>query len=352
MAPSSLQHRRTHNLLLISKLLNQRDASSPFTLVLDSLEQSGKPLLAEFVKRAHVRGIVFASTLVQAKYIIQTSNTQVIFVSFTTLKKPSNVAVFIEAWKQSLPGWQREIVLHLKTEPTQKKLLVFDSLNTLSATQSSNLPGLLSSFISPTTSLVALHHTDIPSPVAQDNRDAYSPDSLTLLRYLATTIFTVHSLHHVLARKAARDRSHAEPSFGLDEGIEGILQGRGANNAEGLVLEMEHRRKSGRGVRERYFLPLSSKLNSTVQSGKMRDVVSLLEDHPQYRSPEEATSGAEEAAGESGTTFELGLTEKQKRDREGVVLPYYDAQKGGGEGGRILYDMGEEDDFDEEEDEI
>jgi len=35
-----------------------------------------------------------------------------------------------------------------------------------------------------------------------------------------------------------------------------------------------------------------------------------------------------------------------------VVLPYFDAQKGGGEGGRILYDMGEEDDFDEDEDEI
>ena len=31
------------------------------------------------------------------------------------------------------------------------------------------------------------------------------------------------------------------------------------------------------------------------------------------------------------------------------MLPYFDAQKGGGEGGRILYDMGEEDDFDEEE---
>lgn len=55
MAPTPfLQHRRTHNLLLISKLLNQRDASSPFTLVLDSLEQSGKPLLAEYMKRASV----------------------------------------------------------------------------------------------------------------------------------------------------------------------------------------------------------------------------------------------------------------------------------------------------------
>lgn len=53
-----------------------------------------------------------------------------------------------------------------------------------------------------------------------------------------------------------------------------------------------------------------------------------------------------------GPTFELGLSERQRQDREGVVLPYFDAQKGGGDGGRILYDMGSEDDFDEEEDEI
>lgn len=54
------------------------------------------------------------------------------------------------------------------------------------------------------------------------------------------------------------------------------------------------------------------------------------------------------------TTFNLGLTDKQRSDREGVVLPYFDAQReeGMGEGGRILYDMGEEDDFDEEEDEV
>jgi elongator complex protein 5 len=55
MAPTTIQHRRTHNILLISKLLNQRDASSPFTLVLDNLEQSGQPVLAEYSQRAHVR---------------------------------------------------------------------------------------------------------------------------------------------------------------------------------------------------------------------------------------------------------------------------------------------------------
>jgi elongator complex protein 5 len=54
MAPTNLQHRRTHNLLLVNKLINQRDAASPFTLVLDSVEQSARPLISELVKRAKV----------------------------------------------------------------------------------------------------------------------------------------------------------------------------------------------------------------------------------------------------------------------------------------------------------
>ena len=54
MAHSNLSHRRTHNLLLISKLLNQRDAASPFTLVLDSLEQPAKPLITDYLRRADV----------------------------------------------------------------------------------------------------------------------------------------------------------------------------------------------------------------------------------------------------------------------------------------------------------
>ena len=61
MAPTTIQHRRTHNILLISKLLNQRDASSPFTLVLDNLEQSGQPVLAEYSQRANVRHHVILS---------------------------------------------------------------------------------------------------------------------------------------------------------------------------------------------------------------------------------------------------------------------------------------------------
>jgi len=178
-----------------------------------------------------------------------------------------------------------------------------------------------------------------------------------MLKYLATTIFTTHSLHHILAQKAARERSLAEPVFGLEQGTEGVLLSQNANGKEGLVLEMEYRRKSGRGVREWYFLPHPSSpiALQTTRSlpSRGKETVILLEDHPLYRRPEQE-AGPEDAGGEADmdVTFNLGLTERQREAREGVVLPYFDAQKGGGEGGRILYDMGEEDDFDEEEDEI
>lgn len=54
MAPSLLQQRRTHNTLLFQKLLNLREGASPFTLILDTVEQSGAPVVREFARRAKV----------------------------------------------------------------------------------------------------------------------------------------------------------------------------------------------------------------------------------------------------------------------------------------------------------
>ena len=137
-----------------------------------------------------------------------------------------------------------------------------------------------------------------------------------------------------------------EPLFGIEEGTQGVLVGLGANDKRGCVVEMEYRRKSGRGIEEWFFLP---------ELGGGEGEIMLLEDQELFRRPEDedAGEGGVKEAGVDMATFDLGLTEKQRREREGVVLPYFDAQKGeGGAGGRILYDMGVEDDFDEEEDEI
>ncbi|KAA8643293.1 hypothetical protein EYZ11_002350 [Aspergillus tanneri] len=199
-------------------------------------------------------------------------------------------------------------------------------------------------------SLIVTFHQDVPRP---PSFSPYSPSPLSILTYLATTVIRLHSFSHILSQKAARDRSLAAPVFGLEEGQDGVLLGRvdkpiGSGSVGGVVLELEHRRKSGRGVLEWYFLPPASH----YPPNQAKEIVTLLDDHPLYHPPEDLdTQNSEE---EPESTFELRLTERQRKEREGVVLPYFDAQNGNGpgEGGRILYDMGEEDDFDEEEDEI
>ncbi|OMP83845.1 Elongator complex protein 5 [Diplodia seriata] len=344
-AAKQLQHRRAHNLLLISKLLNCRENASPFTLILDSLEQSGKGLVREFIRRANA------------------AKTRVVFVSFETLKKPKGADIFISASRKDPTALQTDLAAHAAAStPRQKTLLILDTLHPLTAhpRTSLTLPHFLSSLLSlsPTTSLLATYHVDIPLPAASA-ADPYAPHPLTLLRYIATTLLATHALPHVLAAKRAQDRSVAAPRFGLGEEVEGVVMRFKHVNCRvpalgrGVVVEMEYRRKSGRGVREWYFVP------TTAEGGEAgtttREKAILLEDHPLYGRAQTAAGSQAEEGDEMDTTFNLGLTERQRRDREGVVLPYFDAQRddgGPGEGGRILYDMGVEDDFDEEEDEI
>ncbi|DAA76660.1 TPA_exp: Uncharacterized protein A8136_7337 [Trichophyton benhamiae CBS 112371] len=343
MAPNDVSHRRTHNLLLISKLLNLREGAAPLTLVQDSLEQPAAPLLKEYIRRTKL------------------SKGHVTFVSFDTLTRPAGADTFINAAGKPYELIAEEVTSsYTASQPTGNQNITpkIDSVHPLlsprAGAKTVYLPEYLSSLLGPASphvqvSLVLVYHRHIPS---SPSSNPYSPSPLSLLTYLATTIITTHSMSQMLARKAAIDRSLAPPVFGLEEEVDGVLIGRvnqhlKGEKQDGIVLEMEHRRKSGRGIVEWYFLPHASKYSAKQAT----EVVILLDDHPLYKRKDNEVN---EESWEPESTFELGLTERQRRERDNVVLPYFDAQKGDGpgEGGRILYDMGEEDDFDEEEDEI
>lgn len=292
-------------------------------------------------------------------------------MSFETFKQPSDTDNFISCWYKSPAEIAKAVasaVAAAGSRGGQRCLLVIDSLTVLAnlsviSSSDLNLTAFLSTMLQPprtaseapvSVSLVAIYHTDIP---VNTSSAPYSPSPLLLLSYLATTVMTIHSLPILLAGNAATERSLAAPAFGLGQEAEGIVIGlkpfaKTLNPEErGIVIELEHRRKSGRGVHEMYFLPASRSKQSAVTAQAFKETVVLLDDHPNFQVAKEE-SNAEEL---TGMTFELGLTDRQRQEREGVVLPYFDAQKGGsgaGEGGRILYDIGAEDDFDEEEDEI
>ena len=232
-------------------------------------------------------------------------------------------------------------------------VVVIDSLNTLASSAPQALAGFLTGIITPVVSVVSVYHTDVPVIVPRSWNE-YEPHPFTLLCHLATAILRLSSLHQEIERQRARNRSLVEPEWGLKEDREGVLVGLRKpgkhDDGGGVVIDMELRRRSGRTVSEKFILiPAESATTAAAKAGK----VLLLKDHPIFAAPVE---GGHEGEGEEEpeSTFNLSLTEKQRKDREGIVLPYFDAQTdiGAGEGGRILYEMGREDDFDDEEDEI
>lgn len=287
------------------------------------------------------------------------SNTKVTLLSFETLRSPPGVDSFLFCAGKSLPDLEADL-FHEAGQPSAARLVVIDTLHPLLADASFSLPTFLARLASPATSILAVCHRDVPFAA----RDPYRPDPPTLLRYLATTLLTTHALPQVVAAKRARDRCVAEPRWGLAERVPGTLVGCCcAPPAAATVLEMEHRRRSGRAVRDWFVVQHGASAGQRDARGGGGAVVKAggaaargvvrLEEHPAYPRPEaEGGDGARPEGPE--TTFNLGLSEKERRDREGVRLPYFDAQNEGGigEGGRILYDMGAEDDFDDEEDEI
>ncbi|KAI1805401.1 Elongator complex protein 5 [Daldinia bambusicola] len=380
--PSSTQsHARSHALLLLQKLLNLRDSASPLTLILDTLEQSAAPIVHEFLSRAKI------------------SKSKTIYLSSSLLRKPPNADVFIKSWGGKTPDALRaEISSHypppsssstslsLSSQPPSssssslslsqsqsqsklsssnyKTIVIIDNLNPIAqaASSGSNLSAFLSGLVAPNVSLVAVYHADLPLVLPPSLSSEYEPHPLTTLCHLATAVLRVENLSHAAERRRARNRSLPEPEWGLAEGREGVLVGlggaeKGGVGGEGLVLEMELRRRSGRAVAEKFVLVASASASGSAQ--KTTSKLYLLSDHPAFRDPSDddqdgVMNGGEGEGDEMQTTFNLGLTEKQRRDREGIVLPYFDAQTdiGAGEGGRILYEMGREDDFDDEEDEI
>jgi elongator complex protein 5 len=122
-----------------------------------------------------------------------------------------------------------------------------------------------------------------------------------------------------------------------DRAIDGVISTLGSNASQRMIISVEYRKKSGRTILENFTLD--------INTGKI-DTLNV----PVEKSSQEGMSL------DFGTTFNLGMTQRQKETKEEIVLPHFSAQALSGDDnreggvGHIEYTLDAEDDFDDEED--
>jgi len=121
-----------------------------------------------------------------------------------------------------------------------------------------------------------------------------------------------------------------------DRAKDGVVATLGSNSVPRMILALEYRKKSGRIIKE------SSALD--ILSGNLFPLAVQ-------------TVGDQASVGiDFGSTFNLGMTDRQKDSKDAVVLPHFSAQashsleKSPEPLAKIEYTLDAQDDFDEEED--
>lgn len=326
--------------LLLSRILQFRDVS-PLLVLTDSTFQSAYPLLQHFESSA------------------RSAKVEVIRIGW---QKCSDVCTLSHGDDDdhTLPISKSidKILQEIKSRTTGigKILLSIPDLNDFLASNAAHLSTFLSSLISIApgkVSVCAIYHEDIPLL----SYPSHLPTPEILLQYLATTIISVKSLPHVLLSRDAQRKSKTSK---IDLDLEGrdIFAVLGSNDPM-LFLELEHRRKSGRGVKESVVFSAAS---GTIQAAS--EVPGLNDDDDKTKQHGETHVDEDELG------FKISLSDRQKAVRDGVVLPHFSAQieidgadaqefqtgstkpqstGGGGGGGNIYYEPDSGDDFDVED---
>ncbi|KAF9582805.1 hypothetical protein BGW38_010744 [Lunasporangiospora selenospora] len=279
---------------ILEKILTRKELS-PFILVKDSLEQSGQVLALELLK-----------------------NTPAEIVAVNCYSNPL--------------GWTPEF------ESTADALVPSSSLGAATGTNvntngittvSMNLRSIRKA---KTSRIIAIHHEDVP------DADSFAPD--------ASKPFASNSLAHIATTLIALKNSEA-----LRQDQEDLKRGTVMNkefcylsihgNAwDSAVCEVEHKRKSGKVARETNAYHIGSPTGDLLVVN-VWDVVGEMPDIEKLDMEENQTSDPA-----ANLSFNLNLTEEQRRAKNETVLPYLKTQESTG---AIYYEPDAGDDFDDDD---
>lgn len=286
--------------VLLTRLLSLKENSS-FHLILDSLTQSAFYLIQEYIYR-----------------ITPNSNNKIIYLSFETINKPEYVSEFIDCSNLSIQQILDQInILNSNSKSNEKSLIIIDSLNYLPDHEISNF---ISKLVGPSITVIGIYHTQTPIPISKYPN---YPSSLTLLTYIASTIFELYPIIPDSIDDEYLDSAINKLNFPINCNL----------NDKIFHVILTNRRKSGRSLI--YKLKIDCNIHE----------YNIWKDEKEDEYIEEDESLLKDL-----TTFNLTTSSKQKLARDQVELPFMQAQESlGSAGGAIVYEFEKDDDYDEED---
>ncbi|KAG5518626.1 hypothetical protein PMAC_002595 [Pneumocystis sp. 'macacae'] len=309
--------------LIIKRLLTFKEFS-PLITISDTILQSSYPLVFQFLKEAKYHNVISIHIKTGINIINQAISDYSIPLFYRenkTIKKKDFVEIINNI--QDICG---------KYETSQKFVILIDSIDVYNMSKKPNISEIISSILSLHISktLIQIYHSSINLPKSYPT---YIPSPSELFSYISTTIISVHSLSHELSIRNAKNKALTAP-IENDSFIEGTIVPLDSNDESRIIINTEHRRKSGRSINEKSIL--------TIKTGTIISITDLKEF--------KETGHIKDKTNENlNINFELTLTDKQKKQKEKLTLPYFKSQIVINQESSIYYSPDPEDDIDEED---
>ncbi|KAF9430779.1 Elongator complex protein [Podila epigama] len=347
---------------ILERILTGKEPS-PFILVKDTLEQSGHLLALELLNNSpkdHNIVLICTETdptclvpLVKGNFSISVVDAYANPLGWTSEFEPSLSSIQVSTKEKnvvvtsvdsiSLRDVKRasKVLTNILTKQKNNVTIYFESISPFLAASVSdtfNLIRSVTTFLTDTSRIIAVHHEDVP------DADAFQPDpskpfASNSLAHIATTLIAIKSSQMIKDEQEDLRRgvvSQREFAYLTVHG----------NAWDSAVCDIEHKRKSGKVARE--VFKLFSMTNAYHLGSPTGDIVvvnvwDVVGDMPDVEKLDLEESQPDPAA---NLSFNLNLTEEQRQAKNHTVLPYLKTQESSG---AIYYEPDAADDFDDDD---
>ncbi|KAG0222718.1 Elongator complex protein 5 [Mortierella sp. GBAus27b] len=342
---------------ILERILTRKE-TSPFILVKDTLEQSGQILGLELLSNTpadHAIILVCAETAPERLLSLIKGNHRKAVVdcysnplgwteafqpqssdaqSSGTPSEFANVTSLVSVNLRNVRKASRTITDIIASQRSNFTIY-FDSLSQFLVSSVPDTFSLIRSIIGLLTDssrIIAIHHEDVPD-ADSFLPDASKPLASNSLAHVATTLIT-------LKNSEAIRQDQEDLRRGVVAAKEFAYLTVHGNAWDSAVCEIEHKRKSGKVSRETNAYRLESPTGNLLVVN-VWDVVGEMPDVEKLDLQESQTSDPT-----ANLSFNLNLTEEQRRAKNDTVLPYVKTQESTG---AIYYEPDAADDFDDDD---